>query len=200
MRVFLAGASGVIGLRLLPLLVAAGHQVAAMTRTPVKTAQLRALGAEPVVCDVFDLDALRHAVATFAPHVVVHQLTDLPEDKTRLVELSAANDRMRREGTRNLLTAAKAAGSRIVAQSIAWPLPADRQTAVDDHERGILDAAGVVIRYGQFYGPGTCYEHDLPSPPRIHIDTASRRTVPLLDAPTGVIVIVDDQPKPAEAP
>lgn len=88
MRVFLAGASGVIGLRLVPLLVAAGHDVAGMTRTQAKAERLRGLGAEPVVCDVFDLDALSQAVSGFGPDAVVHQLTDLPDDPARIPELA----------------------------------------------------------------------------------------------------------------
>jgi len=98
-RVFVAGASGVIGLRLLPLLVAAGHEVAAMTRSPQKLERLHDLGAVPVVCDVFDAEALREVVAAFQPEAVVNELTDLPDQPTTTNE---ANVRMRREGTRNL--------------------------------------------------------------------------------------------------
>jgi nucleoside-diphosphate-sugar epimerase len=124
MRIFLAGASGVIGLRLLPVLVADGHEVAAMTRSPQKADQLRALGGEPVVCDVFDRDALSAAVTSFAPEMVMHQLTDLPDRLDELRDHAARNDRMRTEGTRNLIAAATAAGaSRFLAQSIAWRPP-----------------------------------------------------------------------------
>src|SRR6266545_2475286 len=98
MRVFVAGASGVIGVRLLPLLVEAGHEVAGMTRSPEKVELLRRLGALPVVCDVFDRPALREAVIEFAPEAVVSELTDLPDDRERLHAFEAANDRMRREG------------------------------------------------------------------------------------------------------
>jgi NADPH:quinone reductase-like Zn-dependent oxidoreductase len=108
MRVFVAGASGVIGLRLLPLLVAAGHEVAAMTRSPGKLQRLRDLGAEPVLCDAFDADALREMVVTFQPEAVVNELTDLPDQPAARND---ANARLRREGTRNLLAAAKAAGA-----------------------------------------------------------------------------------------
>jgi nucleoside-diphosphate-sugar epimerase len=120
MRVFLAGASGVIGLRLVPLLVAAGHEVAGMTRSPEKVEALRDLGAEPVVCNVFDAEALRAVVVAFQPEVVLNELTDLPD---KLAARNEANARMRREGTRNLLAAAEAAGaSRFIAQSVAWQL------------------------------------------------------------------------------
>jgi hypothetical protein len=82
-RIFLAGASSAIGVRLLPLLVAAGREVAGMTRSPGKGAQLRALEAAPVLCDVYDADALREAVARYQPEAVMHQLTDLPDDVAR---------------------------------------------------------------------------------------------------------------------
>jgi nucleoside-diphosphate-sugar epimerase len=107
----------VIGLRLVPLLVEAGHEVAGMTRSPRKRERLRGLGAEPVVCDAFDAAALCEAVVAFAPEAVVNELTDLPDEPAVKNE---ANARMRRLGTRNLLAAAEAAGaSRFVARSIA---------------------------------------------------------------------------------
>jgi len=195
MRVVLAGASGVIGLRLVPLLAAAGHDVAAMTRTPAKAERLHGLGAEPVVCDVFDLDAMFKAVSGFGPDAVLNQLTDLPDDPARIPELAGANARMRRQGTHNLLAAAKASGAaRFVAQSVAWPIPGDGGAAVNEHEHAVLDAGGVVIRYGQLYGPGTYYETELPTPPRVQVDDAARRTLPALDQPSGVLIVTDDQP------
>ena len=189
MRIFVAGASGVIGLRLVPLLVQAGHVVAGMTRSREKAGQLSALGAEPVVCDVFEADALAQAVVSFAPDAVVHQLTDLPDSLAEFDRQAARNDRIRTEGTRNLIAATKAAGAeRVVAQSIAWQ---PRRPSVDDHEHQILAIGGVVARYGRFYGPGTYYEHDLPPPPRIQIDAAARATPPLLEAPSGIITIAE---------
>jgi uncharacterized protein YbjT (DUF2867 family) len=194
MRIFLAGASGVIGIRLLPLLVADGHEVAALTRSPQKVDELRAIGAEPVVCDVFDRAALTAAVVRFVPDMVMHQLTDLPDRLDQLPEHAARNDRMRTEGTRNLVAAAAAAGAgRLLAQSIAWR-PAGRGEAVDEHERLVLGAGGVVIRYGQLYGPGTFYEDELPPPPRIHVDDAARATDDLLDAPPGIVTVKDPEP------
>jgi nucleoside-diphosphate-sugar epimerase len=191
-RIFLAGATGVIGVRLVPLLTAAGHQVAGMTRSPDKVASLTALGAEPVVCDVYDADGLRAVVTAFGPDLVMHQLTDLPDSAAELQELSSRNDRMRTEGTRNLLAAGRAAsGERFLAQSIAWELPPGRGASVYEHEQAVLDAGGVVVRYGQLYGPGTYYETDPPDPPRIHADAAAARTVPLLDAPSGIVEIVE---------
>jgi nucleoside-diphosphate-sugar epimerase len=192
-RIFLAGATGVIGIRLVPLLVATGHQVAGMTRSPGKVERLRDLGAKPVVCDVFVADALREAVVTARPEAVIHQLTDLPDDPARIQEFRAANAQMQRVGTRNLLGAARAAGARrFLAQSVAWPLPGDSGAAREEHERAVLDAGGVVVRYGRFYGPGTYYESDAPPAPRVHVDEAARRTVPLLDAPSGIVVVAED--------
>src|SRR4051794_27746478 len=96
-RVFLAGASGVIGVRLVPLLVGARHTVAGLTRTAVKGDRLKSLGAQPVVADVFDRDALVQAVGAFAPDVVLHQLTDLPDDRDQLSASYPAHARMLRE-------------------------------------------------------------------------------------------------------
>ena len=192
MRVFVAGASGVIGLRLLPLLAERGHEVAGMTRTPAKAEALRRLGALPVVCDVLDRPALRDAVLDFAPDAVVGELTDLPDDRGQLQDFAAANARMRREGTRNLRDAAVAADvSRFLAQSIAWQLPGQRGAAVEELERTVLEAAGVVFRYGRLYGPGTFYEAELPEPPRVHVDEAAERTAGLLNADSGVVTITD---------
>jgi len=194
-RIFVAGASGVIGVRLVPLLVAGGHVVAGMTRSPGKTGLLRELGAQPVVCDVFDADALTRAVSGFGPEVVFHQLTDLPDRADDMAALSDRNDRMRTEGTRNLLAAAAAAGAeRVIAQSISWELPSQRRRAATAaHERAVLRAGGVVIRYGQLYGPGTYYETGPPEPPRIHVDDAARQSLPALAAPPGVTLVADDR-------
>jgi nucleoside-diphosphate-sugar epimerase len=190
--VFVAGASGVIGVRLVPLLVATGHVVAGMTRTAEKAPSLRLLGAEPVVCDVYEREALREAVVAFGPDVVLHELTDLPDEERLIGELAAANIRMRREGTANLIAAARAAGARrILAQSIAWDVDGERDAAKAELERAVLAAGGVVLRYGRFYGPGTYYEDDPPPPPRVHVDDAARRTVELLDAESGVVTIAE---------
>jgi nucleoside-diphosphate-sugar epimerase len=192
-RIFLAGASGVIGVRLVPLLRDAGHTVLGMTRSPEKAGRLRELGAEPVVCDVFDGVALRDAVSAARPGLIMHQLTDLPDDPRRIPEFADRNNRIRTEGTRNLIAAAQAAGApRLIAQSIAWKPPAGGE-AVEEHERLVLEAGGVVLRYGTFYGPGT-YGGDerLPPQPRIHVDEAARRTAALLDAPRGVIVVAEE--------
>jgi nucleoside-diphosphate-sugar epimerase len=164
MRVFLAGASGVIGARLVPLLADAGHCVAGMTRSPKKVDDLRKLGCKPIVCDVFDREHLDDAVRGFGPDLVMHQLTDLPDDIDALPGFRTRNDRMRSEGTRNLVDAARASNAgRVIAQSIAWEQPTEAgRRVVLSHEEMVLDTGGVVVRYGQFYGPGTFYPAGLP--------------------------------------
>lgn len=122
-RIFLAGASGAIGQRMIPQLLAAGHQVTGTTRNVDKAATLRALGVEPAVVDVFDAETLSRAMLAAKPDIVVHQLTDLPSglDPSRMGEAIVRNARIREEGTRNLVAAAVASGvRRMVAQSIAW--------------------------------------------------------------------------------
>lgn len=192
-RLFLAGATGAIGVQLVPLLLEAGYEVAGMTRTAAKAEHLRDRGAIPVVCDVYDRDRLIGAVREFAPEVVMHQLTDLPDELERIGAFLAANSRIRTEGTRNLLDAAHAAGAAgFLAQSVAWELPGRGGEAVAEHERMVLAFGGVVLRYGQFYGPGTYQEDGAPDDgPRVHVAEAARRTVELIDAPSGVVVIVD---------
>jgi nucleoside-diphosphate-sugar epimerase len=192
MRIFVAGASGVIGIRLLPLLLTAGHEVAGMTRSSEKMPELESLGAEPVLCDVYDAAAICAAVVEFRPVAVMHQLTDLPDDEAKIPEFAARQDRMVREGTRNLLDAAQAANAqRFFAQSIAWELPGERGVTYQEYEQTVLDAGGIVIRYGQLYGPGTYYETERPDPPRIHVDEAARRTIPILEARPGIVEVVE---------
>jgi uncharacterized protein YbjT (DUF2867 family) len=187
-RVFVAGATGLIGVRLVELLVDAGHAVAGLTRTPAKADVLTSLGAQPVVADAFDREALVRAVRAFDPDVVMHQLTDLPDDVAELVASYPAHARVLREGTRNLLDAA--GDAHVVAQSIAWKAPGDTGRAYEELEASVLGAGGGVVRFGQFYGPGTYYESEPPDPPRIHIDTAARRAFENLQA-EGVVVAVD---------
>ncbi len=154
MKIFIAGGTGVLGVRLIPLLVDAGHEVVGTTRTPAKADLLAQLGATPVTCDVYDREHLIEAAVAAAPELVMHQLTDLPDNPDDLgPDVYAANARIRIEGTDNLLAAASAAGaSHFVAQSIAWR--ASNPASVEHLER-VLDFGGVVLRYGQFHGPGT---------------------------------------------
>jgi nucleoside-diphosphate-sugar epimerase len=192
-RVFLAGASGVIGQRLIPRLIEAGHVVGGMTRSAEKAELVRRLGAEPIVCDVYDRDALVAAVRDFAPDVILNELTDLPDDAAGLAAHVGRNARIRTEGNRNLIEAARQSGSpKLLAQSVAWQLPAGPgAAAVAELERSVLAEGGVVLSYGQFYGPGTYHEQQPPEEPRVEIDLAAERTVELLDAPSGVVVITD---------
>lgn len=192
-RLFLAGATGAIGAQLVPLLVAEGYEVAGMTRSSTKAARLEAAGAVPVVCDVFERERLVEAVREFAPEIVLHELTDLPDRLDELPDHMARNNRIRREGTRNLLDAAQAAGAaRLLAQSVAWELPGEGGEATRALEQMVLDADGVVLRYGQFYGPGTFHPDGKPDrEPIVHVAEAASRTVELIDAPSGVYVIAD---------
>ena len=123
MKIFMAGATGAIGRRLVPLLLNAGHGVVGTTRSATKADRLRAAGVEPVVVDVFDAPALSAAVLEAHPDIVVHQLTDLPPglDPSQMTEGTQRNARMRSQGTQNLVAAALGAGvRRLVTQSIAW--------------------------------------------------------------------------------
>jgi nucleoside-diphosphate-sugar epimerase len=200
MKIFLAGASGVIGQRLTLFLLIAGHAVIGTTRSAERAAKLKARGAEAVVVDVFDADALLDAVVGARPDVVIHQLTDLPQvlDPARRTEFLARNSRLRSEGTANLVAAARAAGARrLIAQSIAFayadgPEPhaeTDPLASPDGDEPGAVTARGVraleaavlaapgidglVLRYGRLYGPGTWTEVRQGGAP-LHVDAAAR--------------------------
>jgi 2-alkyl-3-oxoalkanoate reductase len=216
MRIFVAGASGVIGRPLVAQLVAAGHEVTGTTRSEERAEGIRASGARAVVCDALDADALRAAVERAVPEVVVHQLTALPHRfDPRDKEIYAATNRLRTEGTRNLIDAASAAGARrLVCQSIAFayapgaqpevmdedaplalgsPPPfGDGVRAIDEMERAVLGAEGlegVVLRYGWFYGPGTFYADD-----GSMAHDVRRRRFPVIGKGTGLFsfVHVDD--------
>jgi nucleoside-diphosphate-sugar epimerase len=196
--VFLAGAAGVVGRRLCPLLLEDGWRVVGTTRSTEKAEMLRTLGVEPVVVDVFDAAALRIAVTQSGARAVIHQLTDLPlrRDPASMTAALGRNARLRELGTRNLVAAALAADvKRFVAQSIAFayapgpkpyaedaPLnlsaadPAAATTArgVASLEQQVLAAPfeDIVLRYGRLYGPGTWYD----SPPAVapvHVDAAA---------------------------
>lgn len=191
MRIFLAGGSGVMGRRLVPLLVGEGHTVVAMTRSPGMQENLARLGAVPVLCNVYDLPRLVEVVRAARPDVVLHELTDLPDDPAHVPAWTASLNRIRREGTANLLHAAEQAGARhVVAQSVAFPLAGEAARAVADLERQVLQVRGTVLRYGRFYGPSTYHEASRPAPPRIHISEAARLTAAALLAPPGIQVLV----------
>jgi hypothetical protein len=162
-----------------------------MTRSAGKAEMLRRLGAEPIVCDVFDREALIRAVRDFKPDVILNELTDLPDDYGKIGEYASLNARIRTEGNQNLIEAARQSGSpRILAQSVAWQLPeGPGARAVAELERSVLAEGGVVLRYGMFYGPGTYNEQKPAEGPGIEIDRAAERTVALLGHSTGVVVI-----------
>jgi nucleoside-diphosphate-sugar epimerase len=216
-RIFLAGASGAIGRRLIPLLREAGHHVVGITRAESKLGQLRALGIEARAVDVFDAGALARAAAEAAPDIVMHQLTDLAgvADPATYKDAIARNARIRDEGTRNLIDAAIAAGARrMVAQSIAWVYapgptphaeedPLDRDApeplatsikgviALEDQVLGAPALEGVVLRFGQLYGPGTGRDVKQGSAP-IHVDAAAYASLLAIDrAAPGVFNLAE---------
>ena len=218
MRVFLAGAGGVIGRRLTPLLVKMGHQVAGTTRLADKAGAIRAMGAEPVVVDVFDAEALKRAVAAAKPDAVIHQLTDLAYGPTspHYQESLKRNARIRVEGTPNLAAAAKAAGvRRLIAQSIAFiyaqgpgarvetdPMaPAEGAMAstipaVKALEDAVLAMPeGIVLRYGYFYGPGTWSPDGPGRRPCVNLDAAAHVAANALTrGEPGLYNIAEDDP------
>ena len=184
MRVFVAGASGAVGRPLVEQLVAAGHEVTGTTRAEAKAGAIRAAGARAAVCDALDAQALRAAVDEAAPEVVIHELTDLPERfNPRDKAMYEGTNRVRSDGTRNLIEAARAAGARrLIWQSIAFAYAPSARAEVKDEdaplalgaappfgegvraiaemERSVVEAdglEGLVLRYGWFYGPGTYY-------------------------------------------
>jgi nucleoside-diphosphate-sugar epimerase len=205
MRVFVTGATGALGRHLVPGLVAAGHEVTATTKTPGKAAQLREAGAEPVVVDGLDREAVIAAVLTAGPEVIVHEMTALAGMRSfrNPDKLFAVTNELRTRGTDNLLAAAAQAGTRrVVAQGYAgagpdkpsggplkteedpldWrPLPkAARALAAIRHvdQTVPLEAPeGIVLRYGGFYGPGTG---------DFLLDAVRKRQVPVIGGGTGV--------------
>ncbi|MCM3736536.1 NAD(P)-dependent oxidoreductase [Bacillus cytotoxicus] len=176
MKVFLAGATGVIGRSLIPLLVQEGHEVFGMIRDESHASTITKMGAKPVVADAFDRDAVFIAVQNSQPDIVIHQLTSLSGGS------SVDNAKMRIEGTENLVDAAKSAGvRRIIAQSISWAYEPGEEPATEEE---LLDITApfprkttiegimaleekvsqmpefVILRYGTLYGPGTWYATD----------------------------------------
>jgi nucleoside-diphosphate-sugar epimerase len=211
MKVFVAGATGALGRQLVPMLVDRGHDVVGMTRTESKRDLLRALGAQPVVADALDPDAVAAAIGEAEPEVIVHQLTAIPASVNlrNLDRDFVLTNRLRTEGTNHLLSAARAVGARrFVAQSYAaWPYaraggavkteedPLDpdpprgvRETmaAIKHLERAVTGASwveGLVLRYGGFYGPGTSLQLD---PPTEQLEMIRKRKFPIVGGGTGV--------------
>lgn len=225
MRIFVAGGSGVLGRNAIPLLTGAGHQVVATTRSAGKTGLLAELGASPVVLDALDRDGVLEAVDRAQPDAILHLLTDLGSG------VRASTTHLRIVGTRHLVEAAKRSGvKRIVAESISWvyqpgheparesePLdldaPEPRRTiirSIQSLEAAVQEIpAGVVLRFGYLYGPGTWYSRQdlfalqaqhgqLPATETvasfIHIHDAARAAVAALDWAAGIWNVVDDEP------
>jgi nucleoside-diphosphate-sugar epimerase len=196
-RVLVAGATGAVGKRLVPLLVAEGYQVFGTTRFPGKISSLERAGATPVVVDVYEAAALTRLVGEASPQIVVHQLTDLPPgvDPARMAEALPRNARIRIEGTKNLVAAALAAGARrLISQSIAWESQGVTAEGVAALERLTLHSPpleGIVLRYGRLYGPGTGKTQpaaDLPC----HVDVAAAAVlVAIENGKPGIYSVVD---------
>ena len=241
MKIFFAGASGAMGKRLVPLLLAANHQVLATTRSPEKLPWLSQLGARPMLLNGLDHAAVMRAVMASSPDAIVHQMTALSSVHTlkNFDAEFAMTNRLRSEGTKHLLAAAQAVGVRtFVAQSFTgWPNerkggrvkaeddPLDRHApasmsqslaairTLEEMVSQALGVTGMVLRYGNFYGPGTAIASDgemvemvrgrkLPIVGNgagvwsfVHVDDAARATVLALERGIGGIFnIVDDEP------
>jgi len=220
MKVFIAGGTGAVGKRLVPLLASAGHDVYATTRSAGKADELRRLGAEPVVLDILDREAVEAAIAAARPEVIVHQATALADvggDFRKFAQEFAPTNRLRTEGTDNLLAAAMASGvRRFVAQSFtSWPyakvggpikteddpLDPDPPEAasgmlaavrhVEERVTGADGLEGVVLRYGGFYGPGTSLTEEGESS---WLEAIRKRKFPVVGGGTGIwsFVHIDD--------
>jgi nucleoside-diphosphate-sugar epimerase len=217
MKIFIAGATGAVGRRLIPVLIQRGHQVIGMSRSKDKMKTIRANGATPVIADAFDAEALNKALRDTKPDVVIHQLTAIP-GRLNLRNIGrdfALTNRLRTEGTDHLLAAAKAAGAhRFIAQSFAgWPYarrggpvkteddPLDPDpprelramlAAIEYSEKAVLESPnldGVLLRYGAFYGPGTSISAD-----GSMLEDVRHRRIPIVGRGAGVwsFVHVDD--------
>jgi len=218
-KVFLAGATGAIGKRLVPQLLEAGCQVFGTTRSERKLDELNTAGVTPIVVDVFDATALSRAMTSVCPEIVINQLTDLPAnlEPSGMAEGIVRTTRIRIEGTRNLVSAALEAGvRRFIAQSLAcWvyadgPQPYSENAPLDLRAEapfavvveGIATLeqlttmspplGGVVLRYGQLYGPGT--GRDGPTRPApLHVDAAANAALLAIDRGNpGIFNIAED--------
>ena len=223
MRVFVTGATGALGRYLVPGLVAAGHEVTATTRTPGKVAQLRGAGAEPVVLDGLDREAVIAAVLAAAPEVIVHEMTALAGMRSlrNPDKLFAVTNELRTRGTDNLLAAATRAGTRrVIAQGYAGAGPDKRSggglkteedppdwrpirsfvqapAAIRHVEETVPTAVpeGIVLRYGYFYGPGTWSADGPARRPGLHIDAAAQAAAnALIRGEPGIYNIAEDDP------
>jgi nucleoside-diphosphate-sugar epimerase len=205
-KVFVAGASGAIGRPLVRRLREVGHEVVGMTRSEERAAALRAQGADAVVADALDAEAVQAAVTAARPDAVVNELTDLarPLDPRKYAEWLAGTNRLRRDGTRNLAEAARASGAtHFVSQSVAFAYSFEPGTKTEDDallglEAGEMVAAvaelerltlaapgGIVLRYGFFYGPGTGY-----APGGQQIEMIRKRRSPIVGNGAGLFPFI----------
>lgn len=221
-RIFIAGAGGAIGRRLVPQLLECGHTVIGMSRSRERAAQLQRLGAEPVIVDVYDRAALLAAVRAARPDTVMHQMTDLPQTLAAGLtdEMLASNARVRTLGGRHLVQAALAAqASCFIAQSLAWayaPAPEGHgafteQDPLDLQASGAAGVTvagvaalehltlhspplrGVVLRYGMLYGPGTWSASASGNVP-LHVDAAARAALLAVQTPvSGLFNIAEER-------
>jgi nucleoside-diphosphate-sugar epimerase len=242
-RILVAGATGEIGRRLTPALADAGDEVFGLARSDERAELARSLGATPIRCDALDRDQVMAAVAEARPEIIVHQLTAIPRsgvNPRKFTESFGPTNRLRREATRHLVDAAEEHGvRRVVAQSIAFAYRSDGPDVLDESapldtgadggwgeivravaalEDAVLGASGVegvVLRYGQFYGPGTAYAADgaigslvvkrrLPvigdgggRQPFIQIEDATSATVAALDRGSGIYNVTGDESPPS---
>jgi nucleoside-diphosphate-sugar epimerase len=217
MRVFLAGASGAIGRPLVRLLVRAGHEVTGTTRSAASANEIGRAGAKAAILDVYDAPAVAAAVAAARPEALIHQLTDLPRqfDEAKVAEAYPKNARIRTEGTRNLIAAARAAGvRRLIVQSIAFayapggePHPetdplnlADPARSVTvkgtaDMEQQVLSSGidAILLRYGLLYGPHSWSPNGPARKPALHVDAAAQAALlALTRGKPGIYNIADD--------
>jgi nucleoside-diphosphate-sugar epimerase len=219
MKVFVAGATGALGSKLVPRLVAGGHDVVGMTRSERKAGMIQQMGATPAIADGLDAEAVGRAVGEAEPEVIVHELTALSGslDLRKFEQSFALTNRLRTEGTDHLLAAARAVGAkRFIAQSYAaWtyertggpvkteddpldpdPVPATRTTldAIRYLEAAVTGAEwveGLVLRYGGFYGPGTSMSLN---PEGEHVEMIRKRKFPLVGESSGIwsLIQIDD--------
>ena len=197
-KVFVAGATGVIGRSLCKMLVNDGWNVYGTTRSENKIELLKELGVEPIVVDVYDEKKLEDSITTIKPKIVIHQLTDLPAglDPEKMEEALVSNAKLREIGTRNLVNASTKAGvKKMIAQSIAFvyepaPLPHTEESAllnfedpvygttskaVASLEEQVLNApfTGIVLRNGLLYGDGTGFDKPVDFVPPVHVEAAA---------------------------
>jgi len=218
-KIFLAGATGAIGKRLVPQLLEAGHEVFGTTRSERKVAELKTAGVTPIIVDVFDAPALSRAMTAVRPEIVINQLTDLPAnlEPSGMAEGVVRTTRIRIEGTRNLVAAALESGARrVISQSLAcWVYADGAQPYSEDAPLDLRTESpfavvvegittleqlttqsppleGLVLRYGQLYGPGTGRDEPV-RPAPLHVDAAANAAMLAIDhGKPGIFNIAED--------